>query len=174
MVDGDSTQSDKKTLRYVKVSSLLRTILNYTSVCVMAKEIGMDEKEFAQSISVARKHLAKEGIIIVNKLGYGYKVGNFNEFIIEVDKSCKRAFSQVNSMRKLIGILKASGKVDADFNMVTNVIVENVKAIDFIFDAPRYEDFESYDEFSEAFEEYIEDFKTVPDKVKETPFDLIE
>lgn len=102
----------KKIKIYELVANELRGCSDYTTVETLAERVGFSVKVTRQAISHAKKHLASEGIIIVNKMNHGYKVGSVKEFLVEIDKSCRRSLSHLIGMDNLVGLVRGVGGVD--------------------------------------------------------------
>lgn len=125
---------EKKKKNYQIVGNALAQAKEFTTVKQLADQTGLSKKIVESSIPLAKFRLAEKGIIIVNEMGKGYKRGNFKEFSVEVDKSCKRAIAQIRSMIKLVGYLKRSNRVQANFNSIDDVLIDNIKSLRSLFD----------------------------------------
>lgn len=158
-----------KIKKYEKVMKVLATLQNYTKTEELCELVGMDKKNFSLCVSKARLELAKQGIIIVNKHGKGYKVGTPKELVVEGDKSCKRALSQVMAMKKILNALKESRKRDDLDEIPENIINDNIEAIAVVFDKPIYDDFDSYEEFDNAVSDYVEKSRTTSSYIESIP-----
>jgi hypothetical protein len=170
MLDG---APQKKQPRYVVVADALKKCDFYVKVDDLAKQTLMTKKQFTSSVTLARRHLAKEGIIIVNKVSHGYRVGSIEEFQTEVNKSCLRAAHHLSSMAKLIAYLKFSLKNEADFSTAWNLIRENLRSIEMLFDQPEYDDYDDADEYRSARDEYHEENRVMPEFISEIPHEVV-
>lgn len=149
-----SGKVDAKAKRYLVVADLLRTQSVYVRVDALAKALEMPKIKVSASISHARRHLAEQGVIVVNRLGQGYKVGDYDEFVQEVDKSCKRALAHMLSMSNLIVTLRNSGKITGDLDVLQDLVVKNLREIEVVFESPKYEDYLSVEEFKESWDSH--------------------
>lgn len=156
----------KKDKRYLVIAKYLENLTDYCPVSVIASDLGMNEFCVRVSIAVARKHLAKSGIMIVNKTGLGYKVGNFTEFKLEADKSCRRALNHLGSMANLIVVLSKSKKIDGDFRAIFDVIDSNLDNIRTIYHKAELDDDDDID--------YGLDEVAIPDHIAKIAYDEIE
>lgn len=164
-----------KIKRRTKIALSLKDQSRYINVADLSKILDMETRLVRASMSAARRELAQDGVIIVNKLGHGYKVGDFEEFKVEVDKACRRALAQLSSMSKLIHLLEASGKVDGDFREMRSLITGNIDRVRVLYESPQYEDFGSYRDFKEAQAEAEDTVGVItPDFIKEIPEDMVD
>jgi len=124
--------------KFQVVAEYLKTVEQYESIKTIAEKLHMKEIDVRCSISYAKKNLARQGVIIVNEKGSGYKVGDWEEFVIEVDKSCHRAVSHIASMITLVNTLKSSHKIDKDFSAIDSVLRENMQQLRVLFDNGSY------------------------------------
>lgn len=176
MADDKNAADGRKKRRYEVVAEVLADANSYTKVDDLAKLAGMTKFKFAHSVNMAKRKLAEQGIMIVNELGEGYKVGTFEEFKDEVDKACKRSLSMMSSMARLINLLKNSGKTDANFGELESLVRNNLRKIDVLFEKPdiNYEDYESYDEYSEALADARRvERRMIPDFVNTIPREIV-
>jgi predicted transcriptional regulator len=153
--------------RYEIVAALLEKSVCYKSVQVLSEELGWKKFQVRTSVPRARKLLASKGIIIVNKLGHGYKIGDLEEFTKEVDKSCKRAVSQIKSMVQTIELLHCA-KIEGLEGLFA-LMKKNADSIRVLFTEADIEDFDSYEEMQDA----IDDDKITPDFLDEIPNEIV-
>lgn len=154
MIEHKYSNNAKRTKKYEIVMDVLRETTSYTKVQDLCKRTPLSKHEFAQSVSVARRKLAQEGIIIVNKHGEGYKVGNQYEFVFELAKPCLRAFSTLAAKVELAEILyekKCLSEISIDH---IKTLHENMMAIKFILESPKRTDYKTTHEFMKALAEY--------------------
>ena len=169
----DSTNCKKVEFRYKLVANIMKNMTNFTTIEDLAKMANMDEKKLTHCIHRVKRELAKEKIIVVNRLGHGYKIGNFIEFVDEVDKAFKRAKAQISSIAKLTRILKESG-INEDFSFIEEVVRKNLNSIEVLFEQPEADEFEEYEEFKEAADEFYNSNMIFPDSLKSIPNELVD
>jgi hypothetical protein len=119
---------------YLKIAEILRNLTELTTVAEIAQLSGVEYEIVGPAIKPAKLWLATQGVIVTNVPGYGYKVGNFDDFKVEIDRACNRALAQCLAARGLIGALEGSGKVDADFKGLRKLIQGNIEKIDTLFE----------------------------------------
>lgn len=141
----------------------------YTKTEDIAKAVNLKKSDVSASISKARHELAKKSIIIVNKHGHGYKIGNAEELTKEIDKTCKRALAHLRSMQTMLKELRQRGALNDMDQKPENIIRENVKVIKVVYDKPIYEDFDSYDDFKQAVDEFENESRITSDYIKSIP-----
>lgn len=131
----EQKEEQKKTKNYKKVAEKLETLTQYTKTKDIGTALGMKTFTVKSSIRLAKLMLAKKGVIISNLPHHGYKVGNYYEFLNEVDKACKRAQAQLGSMAKIINFLEDSGQFDSeyDFQKLRQLVLNNLNSIRIIY-----------------------------------------
>lgn len=142
--------------RYQKIAEVLKTAEDYFPVDAIAKVLNITPKQARASIKPAKDFLAAQGLVVCNKLGYGYKLGDIDDLEIEAAKSCIRSYSQLKAIYKRAVAIKQAGR-DGDYSAIHNVIGHNLIATKFIIKS-------SFDfETDEEYEEYLEKIKVTPD-----------
>jgi len=151
----------------------LRNLTEFTTTESISEEAKMTKLEVTQCISKARILLAGEGVIIINRHGEGYRVGNADEFVVEVDKACKRALAQATGMAKIISALKRSGKIKENLDDLEGIIKKNIDGIAVIFEMPEYENYKSYEEFKDDVEMHFDRSRIHSERLKEISEEII-
>lgn len=149
--------------RYIKLAEILRDTTPFTTVRMFAETLGWKELQVRCSMRKAREHLALSGIIVVNEMGKGYRIGTFTEFVVEMNKSTKRAISQLSMALKYINILEDSELVDGDFLSLKNTITKSMISI-----IPIIDDEEICEDLDwEEREEYFSMNRITPEHINE-------
>lgn len=156
---GHQGAEEQKVKRYVKVARRLFVAKDYTPVKDMAKEIGMDTKEFRASIARAKELLASHGYTVTNRIKKnqkddsktGYKRATIEEYKAEVHKSCVRAASHIHQALKLLSLLKASGKYENELEGLETILLENINSLSF----PRIE--QEFAEYTKLKPQFLDD-----------------
>lgn len=165
---------DEKIPLYKKLAKRLVQLTKFTTTKDIAESIDVDPKKVAVSMSAARFQLASDGIIIINKIKSGYRVGSFDEFRKEVDKSCRRSLAHAKKMANLIKALEASEKINEDFDEIKELVGNNAKSIQLLFEQPKPDDFDSEYEYQEAMAKDMGQNAIVPEEIKAIPHEMVD
>lgn len=139
MRDGQTEQKDKpKEKRFITVARKLAKTKNFTKTSILAQELNMDEKKFKASIQKAKEFLATHGYMVTNagsgatkKRGQGYKNASFEEFEVEIHKSCARASAHIMQALKIVSLLERSDKCDRDLTQLKGILLGNLRNMAF-------------------------------------------
>lgn len=75
--------------------------------------------------------LARVGQYLINDFSKGYRIGSFDEFKAEVDKSCKRSIAHMAAMIKLINSLE--NRLPTDHSQLMDIVVHNVNELKTVY-----------------------------------------
>jgi hypothetical protein len=146
--------------RYKRIAEILKNSTDYLPADAIAKDLNLTTKQVRSSIKPAKEFLAGQGLIVTNKLGSGYKIGDFDDLEIEAAKSCIRSYSQLKAIFKRAMAIKHAGR-DGDYSTISQVVGHNLAATRFII-KQRF-NFNSDEDYSE----YLAKVKITPDFLAE-------
>lgn len=118
----------------------------YTTVKEISEDLGLEEIKVRASIAPAKYKLAEKGIVVCNKLGHGYRLGNHQDLEIECAKSVLRSYRVLKANYSRAMLIKFSG-IDGDYTRIKSTLAHNLMTLRFIVRTPS--EFKSTGEYQE-------------------------
>lgn len=120
---------EKKTQIYKKVAEELKLANDFVTAQEIAQKLGLTKEQVRRSVSAAKNLLAVQGLMVINEVGRGYKLGTVEEFTFEATKSCLRAIAHLGSMQKRLRRLLYAEVSPLEINLLLTVIQENLQRL---------------------------------------------